>query len=526
MSFWAGKQENTFEHERDGSLNSVVWSREKMISRRSLFLSGTVAAMTAGTAIWVGNRPGKTNELALASRPRLSYPPLLDATRNSEFKLRAKYGTHAFGTGVESSTAGFDQSYLGPTVLLKQGETRARVENALNEDISVHWHGLMVSGDQDGGPHQPIAPGDSWSVDLNVNQQPSTLWYHSHSHRRTAVQVYHGLAGMMILTDGMDGERGLPNSYGTDDLALVFQDRRFGSDGKLSYDLGMMDLMHGFTGEVVTVNGQIDAVAMVPKGIARLRLLNGSNARIYELFIDDGRPMQLIATDGGYVPNPIELNGLTLSPGERAEVLIDFSDGNPITIYSRDDPNQGPAGMMGRVRGLYDTLFISSFPILSIAVDDRIPARVTKIPDELDGNSIVQDRESGRTRSLTLNMGMRRMMRSGQSEIPLFAINNKAYEIDKLNFSVPIGSTERWFIRSEMLSHPFHVHGTRFQVVSENGSDPRPEYAGWKDTVLVSGSVELKMSFDKPARPDKPFMFHCHILEHEDNGMMGQFSVG
>lgn len=107
--------------------------------------------MTAGTAIWVGNRPGKTRESALANRPRLSYPPLLDATRNGGFKLRAEYGTHAFGTGIESSTAGFDQSYLGPTVVLKQGDTRARVENALNEEISVHWHGLMVSGDQDGG---------------------------------------------------------------------------------------------------------------------------------------------------------------------------------------------------------------------------------------------------------------------------------------------------------------------------------------------------------------------------------------
>ncbi|MBO9422990.1 multicopper oxidase domain-containing protein [Labrenzia sp. R4_2] len=497
-----------------------------MINRRNLLVGSAAGALTVGAAAWIGKQPGKTNAATLTGRPRLRYPPLLDASSNRNFGLSAQYGMHDFGSGIGSSTAGFDQPYLGPTVLFKPGETHAQISNALKEDITVHWHGLIVPGDQDGGPHQPISPGGKWSVNLEVDQPPATLWYHSHSHRRTAVQVYHGLAGMMILTDGLDKERGLPNSYGTDDLALVFQDRRFGSDGKLSYDLGMMDLMHGFTGEVATVNGQIDAVATVPRGVARLRLLNGSNARIYELFIDDGRPMHLIATDGGYIPEPIELDSLTLSPGERAEVLIDFSDGNPITIYSRDDPNQGPAGMMGRVRGLYDTLFASSFPILSIPVDDRIPARVTKIPDALDGNSIAQERESGRTRSLTLNMGMRRMMRSGQSELPFFAINNNAYEIDKLNFSVPIGSTERWIIRSEMLSHPFHVHGTRFQVVSENGSDPRPEYAGWKDTVLVSGSVELKMSFDKPARPDKPFMFHCHILEHEDNGMMGQFSVG
>lgn len=494
-----------------------------MISRRSLFLSGTVAAMTAGTAIWVGNRPRKTSGAALANRPSLSYPPLLDATRNSEFKLRAEYGSHAFGTGIESSTAGFDQSYLGPTVVLKQGETRARVENALNEDISVHWHGLMVSGDQDGGPHQTIAPGDAWSVDLNIVQQPSTLWYHSHSHRRTAVQVYRGLAGMMILTDGRDRERGLPNTYGVDDLAVVIQDRRFDKTGKLSYNIEMMDLMHGFVGEAIVLNGQVNAVATVPKGVARLRLLNGSNARIYELFIDDGRPMHLIATDAGFLPRTIELSKLTLSPGERAEVLIDFSNGNPITIYSRDDPNQGPGGMMGRARGIYDSLFRSSFPVLSIAVDERMPARTAKLPGQLTDGSIVRHKETERKRLFQLNMGM--MMGRSVAGGPSFGINNKAFELDRLDFTVPLGSTETWVVQSDMLSHPFHIHGTRFKIVSENGGSPRPEYAGWKDTVLVNGRVELHMTFDHPAIPEKPFMYHCHILEHEDYGMMGQFSV-
>lgn len=482
--------------------------------------------MTAGTAIWVGNRPGKTSESALANRPRLSYPPLLDATRNGGFKLRAEYGTHAFGTGIESSTAGFDQSYLGPTVVLKQGDTRARVENALNEEISVHWHGLMVSGDQDGGPHQPIAPGDAWSVDLNIDQQPSTLWYHSHSHRRTAVQVYHGLAGMMILTDGMDGERGLPNTYGVDDLAVVIQDRRFDKVGKLSYNLGMMDLMHGFVGEAIVVNGQTNAVATVPQGLARLRLLNGSNARIYELFIDDGRPMHLIATDAGFLPEAIGLSKLSLSPGERAEVLIDFSNGNPITIYSNDDPNQGPGGMMGRVRGIYDSVFRSAFPVLSIAVDERMPARTANLPGQLTGRSIVRQKETERKRLFQLNMGMGMMMGGSLAGGPSFGINNNTFELNRLDFAVPLGSTETWVVQSDMLSHPFHIHGTRFKIVSENGGSPRPEYAGWKDTVLVNGRVELHMTFDRPAIPEKPFMYHCHILEHEDYGMMGQFAVG
>lgn len=505
-----------------------------MINRRNLLVGGAAAAVTAGAVIWVGRQPGSTNAASLASRPRLSYPPLLDATGDGEFALGAQYGSHSFGTGVRSSTAGFNQPYLGPTVLFRNGETHARVGNALNEDITVHWHGLVIPGDQDGGPHQPIPSGEEWSVNLEVDQPPSTLWYHSHSHRRTAVQVYRGLAGMMILTDGQDDERGLPNSYGTDDLAIVIQDRRFGSDGKLSYDLGMMDLMHGFTGETITVNGQVDAVAVVPKGVARLRLLNGSNARIFNLFADDGRPLHLVGTDGGLLEKPVALSELSLSPGERAELLVDFSDGKPITLYSDPDPNQGPGGMMGRFQGAFNQLFGDPYPVLSIAVDNSNPGRIQRIPDVVGQPPVALGQNSSSNRSITLDMGMgmgrgmgmgggmgRGMMGGG----PSFGINNRAFDLDRIDLSISLGSTETWIVRSDMLTHPFHVHGTQFQVISENGTAPRPEYAGLKDTVLVSGSVELKMHFGRPASADTPFMYHCHILEHEDNGMMGQFVV-
>ncbi|WP_417692410.1 multicopper oxidase domain-containing protein [Roseibium sp.] len=493
-----------------------------MIKRRNLLVGGAAAVLTAGAVTWIGRQPGSTNAASLASRPRLNYPPLLDATRNSEFKLGAQYGSHAFGTSVRSSTAGFNQPYLGPTILFTNGETRARVGNTLNEDITVHWHGLIVPGDQDGGPHQPIPSGEEWSVNLEVDQPPSTLWYHSHSHRRTAVQVYRGLAGMMILTDGQDEERGLPNSYGIDDLAIVIQDRRFDSSGKLSYDLGMMDLMHGFTGETITVNGQVDAVAVVPKGVARLRVLNGSNARIFNLFVDDGRPLHLVGTDGGLLEKPVALSELSLSPGERAELLVDFSDGTPITLYSDPDPNQGPGGMMGRFQGAFSKLFGDPYPVLSIAVDERNIGRIQKVPDVIGGQPAKSAERLNLSRSFALNMGMGMGMMGGG---PSFGINDRPFDLGRIDLTIPLGSTETWTVRSDMLNHPFHVHGTQFEVISENGGAPRPEYAGLKDTVLVTGSVELKMHFARPASADTPFMYHCHILEHEDSGMMGQFVV-
>jgi FtsP/CotA-like multicopper oxidase with cupredoxin domain len=252
--------------------------------------------------------------------------------------------------------------------------------------------------------------------------------------------------------------------------------------------------------------------------------LNGSNARIYNLFVDDGRPMHLIATDSGFLAKTVSVDRLTLSPGERAEVLVDFSSGHPITILSDADPNQGPGGMMGRFRQMIARYTRKSFPVLSFAVDDRIPARITRLPDDLGGETTGFTEAVRNVRRFELNMGMG-MMGRRQTNAPLFAINDKAFNLKRLDFSVPLGTSETWTIRSQMLSHPFHVHGTRFQVLSENGGPPRPEYGGWKDTVLVDGSVELKMRFDHTARPEAPFMYHCHILEHEDRGMMGQFAV-
>lgn len=462
--------------------------------RRRQFLASSLAAGSLPLL------PGRAVSLDLGRAPHLALPPLLDTTATGKLALTAMAGQHDYGGGRNSATAGFNQTYLGPTIRMQNGPLAANIKNTLAETISIHWHGLLLPGQHDGGPHLPIAPGESWAPDMQIAQDPATLWYHSHIHEKTAPQVYSGLAGVIQLSDGLDDERGLPSDYGVDDLTLVLQDRRFDRAGRASYELRMMDVMHGFSGDVMTVNGQTGTVAVVPAGIVRLRLLNGSNARIYDLHFADNRPLHLVATDAGLLPAPLSLTSLVLSPGERAEVLVDFSTGGAAALLS--DPGQ-------------------AFVVQDFATDDSLSSRITDLPVSFYGPPTDLTGTEVQTRTFSLEMGMGMGMGMGGG----FRINGAPFDMRRIDFEVALGSVERWTITSSMVAHPFHVHGTKFWVLSENGGPPLPQHSGWKDTILVTGETEIIARFDQPASRDKPFMFHCHILEHEDAGMMGQFAV-
>ena len=479
-----------------------------MLNRRQALLCGAsfgaVAALPA--------------QLAAQAGEHLTYPPLLDATRSQRFRLWAQAGKTRFNGGATTDTLGYNQDYLGPTLRLMTGaDTQAEVENQLRAAVSAHWHGLLVPGDVDGGPHQAIAPGQSWRPVLSLDQPPATAWYHSHVHGTTAEQVMFGLAGVLLVTDEQDDNRGLPSAYGIDDLTLVLQDRQFNRRGRMSYNSGMHDAMNGFLGDTMLVNGQVGATAAVPKGIVRCRLVNGSNARIFRLSLSDNRPMHLIATDGGYLDRPVALSDLTLAPGERAEVLIEFLDGIDCSLVSDNIANSAMGGMMGGRSG-------GQFVVLPFAVDTTLPARISGLPESLDGVLPNLDFAGATVRrlSLDMSMGMGMMMTRANRQ---FSINNVAFDETALNFSVALNSLERWVVQGDLMMHPFHIHGVRFQVLSENGQQPRPENRGWKDTVLVNGQSELAVRFEKQASRSAPYMYHCHILEHEDGGMMGQFSV-
>lgn len=488
------------------------------MKRRAFVLGGTAAAVGGGL-FWL--RSGDYSLANLDRRPDLQFPPLIDATSSRRAELNAMAGQTDFGNNRVSNSIGFNQSYLGPVIKLAKGETEVSVTNSLEQDISAHWHGLVMRGELDGGPHQPISSGKIWNPVLEIDQPPLTAWFHTHIHQRTAIDVYAGLAGGLIVSDGQDDERGLPSTYGEDDLYLVLQDRAFTEDGRLAYSNDMMSLMHGLTADTMVVNGQTGALARVPKGIVRLRLLNGSNARIYRLSFSDARGFQLIATDGGYLDRSKDLTELRLAPGERAEILVDLGDQRPVALISKKDMNAGPGGMMGRFQGMASDIIGGEFEVLAFAPNGK-EARIKTFSDKLDatmpdlaGSPISQEREF----ELVMGGGMGGGMMGG------FSINGRPFDHGRIDFSAKHGETEKWTVRSNMLAHPFHIHGTSFQVILENGVSPRAEYAGWKDTVLVENEIELLVKFNEKAPESAPFMYHCHILEHEDGGMMGQFTV-
>ena len=479
----------------------------------------------------------------------LPVPPLLDADAAGVTTLTAIETSHRFVDGRASPTRGFDQPFLGPVLRLRRGSTaRIDVRNRLDEVLTVHWHGLHVPGDVDGGPHQEIAPGGRWSVALEIEQHACTAWYHSHVHGRTGPHVNAGLAGLLIVDD--PAAAGLPSRWGVDDLPLIMQDRRLGRDGRLVYSNAGPALMAGFRGDLMLVNGAHRPLARVPSALVRLRLLNGCNARTLELRFEDGRPMQQIASDAGLFAVPVARTSLALASGERAEVLVDFAAGGRsarlLSAADRNSPmGRMMGGGMGGMMGMIDPPAVAAdgaFEVLGFEVDATLPAGLRTLPDRIVGAAPLPDfGEPVRRRRFVLDGhmgmmggGMGRMGRGmgrgmggmgGGGMMGGMSINGRAFEMHRIDERVRRGDTEIWQVVTSDMAHPFHVHGTAFQVLSRNGRRQPFAELGWKDTVLVDGEAELLLRFAHRASERTPYMFHCHILEHEDAGMMGQFTV-
>jgi FtsP/CotA-like multicopper oxidase with cupredoxin domain len=279
----------------------------------------------------------------------LPLPRLIDAAASRHaVNLTAMPGQHAFVEGKPARTYGYSAPVLGPVIRVRRGdEVRMVVENRLNTATTVHWHGLLVPGRNDGGPQQPIHPGEHWQPVLKINHSAATLWFHPHPHGDTARQIYMGLTGMIIVDDGSDARLGLPRTFGVDDLPLILQDRTFDSDGSIEYDsktLDALDIAYGARGDTVIVNGAVTPVAKVPPGVVRLRILNAANAQNFELRFSDQRPFHVIASDGGFLSAPVAVKQLMISPAERFEILVDFADEKPVLLETGPDKEMGVFG--------------------------------------------------------------------------------------------------------------------------------------------------------------------------------------
>ncbi|MCO6481250.1 MAG: multicopper oxidase domain-containing protein [Flavobacteriales bacterium] len=442
----------------------------------------------------------------------MAIPPLLDA---DTFHLTVAAHTHQFYPGKNTPTYGVNGPYLGPTLLLHQGDTaRIVVENQLNEVTTMHWHGMHVPGEMDGGPQSIIGPGNSWMAEYMVKNPAGTYWYHPHPHMLTAKQANLGISGLIIVQDGEEAQLDLPRTYGEDDFPVVLQDKKWIANGEMAlYPLG----------DSMLVNGTPNAMLEVPAQVVRLRVLNGAVARIFNLGFDDGRDFTMIASDAGLLPAPVSINRLLLSNGERAELLLDLSgmEGDTLTLMSYGDELTDP--MPGSGNLILEGSFLNgvAFPMLRLVVGPPTANPVTAIPATLVTHTPPDEGESVRTRIKTLTG-------TGMVAMGQFRINGLLYDMDVVNDTIILGSTEVWhFVNNTNLAHPMHLHGVSFYVLERNGQAPPAWEQGPKDVVLVDQGEDVKLIayFGEPAGADFPFMYHCHNLMHEDHMMMLQMMV-
>lgn len=257
--------------------------------------------------------------------------PTIDANGIKHFNLTMQKGKTEFFDGKQTETWGINGSYLGPTIRVERGDQVAfDVTNNIGETSTLHWHGMHLPAEMDGGPHQMIEADSTWKPYWTINQPSATTWYHPHLHGKTALHVYRGLAGMFIIDD--EDSKKLPSEYRINDIPLVIQDKLFSDDGQF---IEKMDIEpFGLMGNTVLINGTFDPYLEISESHIRFRLLNGSNARAYHFGFDDGRSFQLVANDAGLLESPVELNQIMLSPGERAEIVVHFEPGEETILRS------------------------------------------------------------------------------------------------------------------------------------------------------------------------------------------------
>jgi len=475
-----------------------------MTRRKFLTLSST-------TSLWIltgcgsgrgGTNNSKINILDTNKMNDLLIPPLVEGSlRNGvrHYDLTIQESIHKFFENYDTATYAINGSYLAPTLRLINGErVSLNYTNKLNENTTIHGHGMHVPASMDGGTHQIIKPNSRWSATYTVNQEASSNWYHPHLMGKTAEHVYKGLAGFIYVEDDEINALDLPKNYGVDDIPLVLQDRFFDANGQLDYSPSRREVMHGYHGDIFITNGTVDAYLDVEAKEIRFRVLNGANSTVYELAFEDGRTFKQIATDNSLLEAPVVLSSLRLSPAERAEIIVDFSNDLDKRAILKD------------IR--------QNKPFLHVNISKE-PSTITKIPNYLKKLEFF---------SLDEAVNVRKFNLSGERG-ELF-INGKQMSMTRIDERVPLGQIEIWEITNEMeMEHSFHIHATHFTIAQRNGSytNVAENEKGYKDTVYLAPNDTVKILVKMIDFNDSklPYMYHCHFLEHEDAGMMGQFLV-
>ncbi len=423
-------------------------------------------------------------------------------------------GTMSLGAGLSSTAILTNGAFLGPTIRARSGENISiKFQNDLSEISNIHWHGLTVPAGMDGHPMDAVAAGASFTYSFDVVDRPGTYWYHAHPDMLTAKQAYMGHAGFFLIGSAEEDALGLPT--GPNDVPLLLQDKRLDAGGQMLYAPARFDKITGWLGNDMVVNGKKNATQSVAQELYRLRLLNGSNARVFKVGFADGRMFHLIANDGGLLDVPVQVDHVFLSSGERADILVSFESDAigaspvlktlPFPFVSDHQNDNYPQG--------------AEYDLMTFTVDKpktntyTVPAALLPY-ERLDVANAVGTKYFQLTMDHDATYGMHR-------------INNLAFEMHRKDFTIKLGELEVWEFENQGDSiHNMHVHGTQFQIVERNFnvSNLTPTDRGWKDTVILwpSESVKILVRFNKYKGL---YLLHCHNLEHEDDGMMVNVDV-
>lgn len=474
------------------------------MSRRTFFKGSVlaVAAAAAASGATACSTQPEPHGADAEARP-LPIPPLYEGELDGNtrrFELTAQEGEFEIMPGTMTKTWGFNGPWLGPTLYMRRGEQiDMTVHNELPEATVVHWHGLHLPATADGGPALMFDPGESWSPSWTVDQAAATCWYHPHPHEKSALHAYRGLAGGIVLDDDDSVFPGLPNDYGVDDIPVIIGDANFTEDGQL-------DEESGWVGDTPLINGITKPRFEATTRRVRLRVLNGAVLRFRYLTL--GVPFHVVATDQGFLESPVEVDGVLLSPGERVEIVVDLEPGKDLTLRDDKLPNWGglPDKDTAETFGATDV-----FDLLEIVAPAEDAPASPALADKLVPFELPQA------------TGVEREFRMKNMEI-----NGKSMDMTRVDFAVDHKGPEIWHVTNENddMLHNFHVHNARFAVQGvENGE---VEFtAGWHDTIEVPPLATVTLLVDIGYYPDPTFayMYHCHMLNHEDSGMMGQFVV-
>ena len=464
---------------------------------------------------------------------------------NKQFWASNAAPLNIFSNGAATTTYGYNGAqFWGPTLIMSNSDlVQINVTNNLIDSTTVHWHGFHIPAIMDGGPHQVIPAGTVWSPSFKVLNSAATYWYHPHLHTTTQLQLTYGAGGFIIVKDAAEAALALPRTYGVDDLPVAFTSRRFLTNTFQGVKPGNQfaaDHILDNYGDYVLANGTYLAQAVLPRQYVRLRILNAEIERGYNLGFSDNRTFQVIANDQGLLNAPVAVTRVKLMVGERVEILVNLGTNAVSSTLDLKAYNSGqvfgfpgneggpvpPSGKSGPING--SLLNNTDFNLLHIVVTNATANAILALPTTLVTNSYWTTNDVTNTRTIILSGG------GGGGE---FTFNNVTYTSTLFNHTINLNAVEKWIISNQagaIFGHSFHIHDVKFNIIARSGGTnvsstglAATYESGWKDTLYVpkGETATFLAKFDDFASNQNPFMFHCHFLNHEDGGMMGQFVV-